>query len=132
MTTVTKQRRTRKPATQRTLNVKPAACGIRQVTITDKGVTKNYWLSEIPTDFGRGFEFERFASEDCEPDERRYHSHLDSEMGHTCSCKAGIYERIDKPCRHLAAVLKLVEIGVLAPVAANHVPAETEQPEYAA
>lgn len=111
-----------KPAKQgRTLSFTVADNGLIALTITDERVAKSYWVREIPADFGRGFEFTRFASEveacGVPEDEREYHVHLDvtedGKRNDSCTCRHGTFRPNAKPCRHGAAVLKLRSLGKL-------------------
>lgn len=68
--------------------------------------TEDYRLTELPVDFGRGFELVKTGSDFG----KTYHVHLDRELGNSCTCPGGIYRGT---CKHLTAVTTLVELGRL-------------------
>ena len=109
MSTVTKTRKQSK--SKRSLRIGPAVNGVRGLVLTDaKGVRCGYELREIPVDFGRGFQLDKFEMEQADEDDRTYHVHLDKELGDSCTCKGYVF-RPDRGCKHLAAVKTLVSLG---------------------
>lgn len=114
METMTKTAAKGKPKVQRSLRIGPLVDGVRNLVITDsKGVRCGYTIREIAVDFGRGFQLDKFEMEQAPEDDRRYHVHLDDELGDSCTCKGFLYHRQDKPCKHMAAIKTLVQLGTL-------------------
>jgi hypothetical protein len=69
--------------------------------------TVAYFLSEIPADWGRGFELAKSVPDASE--ESVYHVNVDGQHS-TCDCRG--FERW-RSCKHLATLLELVEEGKL-------------------
>jgi hypothetical protein len=67
--------------------------------------TVAYFLSEIPADWGRGFELRKSVPDASESEESVYHVNVDGQHS-TCDCRG--YERW-RFCKHLATLLELVE-----------------------
>jgi hypothetical protein len=81
--------------------------GVVQITVGKEKV--NYFLTEIPADFGRGFKVEKVGVE--EP--VIYHVNLDGD-NKTCECKG--FSRWQK-CKHSDGIAALLRAGELKPVA---------------
>jgi hypothetical protein len=71
--------------------------------------TVAYFLSEIPADWGRGFELAKSVPEASEAEESVYHVNVDGQHS-TCDCRG--FERW-RSCKHLDTLLELVEEGRL-------------------
>jgi SWIM zinc finger len=109
MATLTKTAAKGKGKVQRSLRIGAAVDGVRGLVITDsKGERCGYSLREIPVDFGRGFQLDKFEMEQAAADDRTYHVHLDAELGDSCTCKGFIYR---SKCKHVDAVKTLVALG---------------------
>lgn len=61
MDTVTKTTTKGKSKRERSLKIGPAVNGIFGLSLTTNGETKSYYLKEIPVDFGRGFQLDKFS-----------------------------------------------------------------------
>ena len=72
---------------ERSLKIGPEVNGLRALALTTNGETVSYYLKEIPVDFGRGFQLDKFYTEEANEDDRQYHVHLDKELGDSCTCK---------------------------------------------
>jgi hypothetical protein len=75
------------------------------IDITVNGKTTCYFVRNVPTDFGRGFELEKFGTQGGEI----YHVLLE-EDGRSCDCKGALKWG---HCKHADSVLKLVQLGKL-------------------
>jgi hypothetical protein len=106
VTQAAKQRKSKRG--ERFLKIGDAVDGLRLLALTKDGETKSYYLKEIPVDFGRGFQLDRFHSEEANEDERQYHVHLDKELGNSCTCKGYVYS---SKCKHVDALKTLVALG---------------------
>jgi hypothetical protein len=125
MATTTKPRKT----TQRSLKVSKPINGVYSLALTDsRGEHDAYFLREIAVDFGRGFRIDKVQVKNGE--DAGYDVHLDASMGDSCTCPGHTYHKHNAPCKHIAAVRKLIELRVLPAMNASQQPAETEQPEY--
>jgi hypothetical protein len=103
----------KKSKVQRRVRISATVNGLRRMVITDaKGVRCGYYLREIPVDFGRGFQLDKFELEQASEDDRQYHVHLDAQLGDSCTCK-GYCFRPDRGCKHLDAVRTLISLGKL-------------------
>jgi hypothetical protein len=95
----------------RILSLGEAADGVRTLQLTVGGeCAGGFYLREIPADFGRGFQLDKFATDPgSDPTETRYHLH--AENGEVaCTCKGYVYK--DR-CKHSDAVRALLELGRL-------------------
>src|SRR5438309_2055248 len=97
MNTLTKKTRQVKTS-NRSLSVGPLTNGVRTLLLTKDEITTGYYLREIPVDFGRGFQLDKFLTEEADEDERTYHVHLDAELGDSCTCKGYVYR---SKCKHV-------------------------------
>jgi hypothetical protein len=93
---------------ERALRISDAVDGLRALALTKDGATVSYYLKEIPVDFGRGFQLDKFYTEQADEDERTYHVHLDKELGDSCTCKGFVYR---SKCKHVDALKTLVALG---------------------
>ena len=94
---------------KRSLRIGNAVNSVRGLVITDaKGVRCGYSLREIPVDFGRGFQLDKFEMEQAADDDKTYHVHLDAQLGDSCTCRGYVYK---SKCKHLDAVKTLVALG---------------------
>jgi|SRR5579872_4452991 len=93
---------------QRSLRIGDAVNGLRALALTKDGATVNYYFREIPVDFGRGFQLDKFYSEASEDGQEVYHVHLDAQLGDSCTCKGFVHR--DK-CKHVDAIKTLVALG---------------------
>jgi hypothetical protein len=75
---------------------------IRQLT-GRRGEETRYHLSEVPCDFGRGFELSKAS---CDGPET-YHVHLDA-TGDACTCLGNLRWGHKTVCKHVAAVKALI------------------------
>jgi SWIM zinc finger len=75
--------------------------GILNVAIC--GEATLYWVRRIGSDFGDGFELQKFSTFGNDI----YHVHLSNE-GHSCDCPGGTYHG---RCKHMAALAKLRDHG---------------------
>jgi len=75
------------------------------IDITVNGQTTSYFVRNIPSDFGRGFELEKFDTQGGD----KYHVLLE-EDGRSCDCPGALKWG---HCKHADAVLKLVHVGKL-------------------
>jgi hypothetical protein len=66
-----------------------------------------YSLSEIPANWGRGFELAKSLPDAAEAEESVYHLNVDGQHS-TCDCRG--YES-HRHCKHLDTLLELVEEG---------------------
>src|SRR5438270_1107554 len=108
METLTQTKAKGKSKRERSLKIGPAVNGIFGLSLTTNGETKSYYLKEIPVDFGRGFQLDRFHSEEADEDERTYHVHLDKELGDSCTCRGYVYK---SKCKYVDALRTLVALG---------------------
>jgi len=69
--------------------------------------TVAYFLSEIPADWGRGFELAKSLPD--APEESVYYVNVDGQRS-TCDCRG--YER-HRSCKHVLTLMELVEEGRL-------------------
>jgi hypothetical protein len=113
MSTVTKTRTSRKPVA-RSVRVwddpTPTMPGI--VTITAGKLATDYYLTPLPSDFGRAFQLEKFTTQG----EENYHVLLNGEHS-TCECKGFLKHGLCKDgrgCKHIASLNALKERGKLA------------------
>ena len=115
MATLTQAPRNRKVSKGlRSLRIGEPANGVRAMVITQDGARCGYFLRELAVDFGRGFELAKFDTDaGSDPTEHTYHVHLDAQAGDSCTCKGFIYHKHGKPCRHIAAVNTLIQLGKL-------------------
>jgi len=110
MAVLTKPRQRSKP--ERTMKVGEPTNGVVAVAVTEGKTTAGYYVQEIAVDFGRGFHVEKFSTDSgSDASERSYDVHLDKALGDSCTCKGFIYHKHGKPCRHIAAVRTLVQLG---------------------
>ena len=65
-----------------------------------------YFLSEVPSDFGRGFRLEKFEAAGAET----YHVHLATDGRHGCECKGFLRWG---HCKHSDGLAALVKAGQL-------------------
>jgi hypothetical protein len=93
---------------ERSLQVRDAVNGLRALALTKDGATVSYYLKEIPVDFGRGLQLDKFYTEGVGEDDRTYHVHLDKELGDSCTCRGFIYR---SRCKHVDALKTLVALG---------------------
>jgi hypothetical protein len=93
---------------ERSLRVSDEVNGLRALALTTGGATVSYYLKEIPVDFGRGFQLDKFYTEGAGEDDRTYHVHLDKELGDSCTCKGFVYR---SKCKHVDALKTLVALG---------------------
>ena len=128
--TATKTRKPRiKP--QRTLRVGAPTNGVVAVAVTEGKETTGYYVRELEVDFGRGFKVEKFdTDEGSDPESRSYDVHLDTQLGDSCTCRGFLFHKHGKPCRHIAAVNTLIQLGTFGTTAVSYNPAETEEAEY--
>jgi hypothetical protein len=111
MTTLAQAPKQRKvKPSERRLSVGPLTNGLRTLLLKINGATFGYYLREIPVDFGRGFELDKFQTEAVDADEQTYHVHLDAQLGDSCTCKGHTYR---SKCKHLDAVKTLLRLGKL-------------------
>jgi hypothetical protein len=75
------------------------------IDITVNGQTTSYFVRNIPTDFGRGFELEKFGTQGGD----KYHALLE-EDGRSCDCKGFLAHG---HCKHADGILALVKAGKL-------------------
>jgi hypothetical protein len=75
--------------------------GILNLAVNGEAIL--YWLRKIPSDWGDGFELQKFSTFGNDV----WHVHLSNE-GHTCDCPSGVYRG---KCKHMAALAKLREHG---------------------
>src|ERR1700677_4944137 len=107
MATMTQTRKQSK--SKRSVRIGAAVDGVRGLVITDaKGERCGYSLREIPVDFGRGFQLDKFEMEQAPDDDKTYHVHLDAELGDSCTCKGFVYR---SKCKHVDAMKTLVALG---------------------
>lgn len=127
MATMTKTRKESKAKVQRSMKVSKPINGIYSLALTDsRGQHDAYFLEPVAADWGRAFKLHKVLPVPGE--DAAYDIHIDDELGDSCTCKGCTYK---DHCKHQAAIRKMIELGILPATAANHVPAETEQPEYA-
>jgi hypothetical protein len=103
----------RKPGS-RTLRWEPLeGYYLGRLTVKQGGVHDAYLVRRLPADWGIGFELDKLTADG----PTVYHVNLDVHAGrgadHSCSCPHATYRGHVKPCRHLAALLKLRERGQL-------------------
>src|SRR4051812_24960308 len=88
----------------RSLRIGDPCNGVRAMVLTQDGDRCGYYLRELAVDFGRGFQLDKFdTDEGSDGEERVYHVHLDAQLGDSCDCKGFIYHRHGLPCKHLGA-----------------------------
>src|SRR5256885_2004728 len=80
--------------------------GRRILTLTAGRQAWVYWLDEVPCDFGRGFQLEKFEGGDV------YSVHLDA-AGDSCTCIGHLRHGHRTVCKHVGAVKALVSAGRL-------------------
>ena len=105
--TPARQRKPRpKPERHIRLCVRPdnQAPGILEIRVGKEATL--YFLSEVPSDFGRGFRLEKLEAAGAET----YHVNLDGDR-HSCECKG--FLRWQKPCKHIAGLQALISAGRL-------------------
>jgi transposase InsO family protein len=123
MTTTTQPRPRVKPA--RHVRAGQPTNGVRAVCLTiGTGETAKhygYYLRSIAADFGSGFEVTKFTTEQTEGEDATYHVHIDQERGfHSCTCKGNTF---CGHCKHVSAILALVQSGKLTLPALKPIPA---------
>ena len=75
-----------------------------------KAEQTHYILSEVPTDWGRGFLVRKFVVEGGE----EYQVHLDAQMGDSCTCLGHLrWSHRGTVCRHVGALKALIAAGRL-------------------
>ena len=109
MASLTKTAAKGKGKVQRSVRIGAAVNGVRGLVITDsKGERCGYSLREIPVDFGRGYQLDKFEMEQADENDCTYHVHLDAELGDSCTCKGFCYR---SKCKHIDALKTLVALG---------------------
>jgi hypothetical protein len=98
----------------RSLRISDPINGARTMVVTQDGERVSYNLREIACDFGRGFTLTKCAEgTGSDKDASSYDVRLDEATGDSCTCKGFVYRRHGKPCKHLAAVMALFQLGTL-------------------
>jgi hypothetical protein len=110
---VTKSRKV-KPSI-RSLRISDPIHGVRTLVITQDGDRVFYTLKEIPCDIGgRGFRLDKtLEASGSDREESSYDVRVDGERDGSCTCKGFTYHKHQKPCKHIAAVQALVQLGKL-------------------
>jgi hypothetical protein len=103
MSHATKSAKRVKPARSIRLALRPSGANPGVVTITVGKEAADYFLTEVPADFGRGFPVEKVGGEEV------YHVNLDGN-GKACECKG--FTRWGR-CKHADGLAALVQHGTL-------------------
>jgi hypothetical protein len=85
-----------------------ACAGTCRITV-DK-VSTDYFLREVPADFGHGFELSKLGP-GSDPEVETYHVLLAPNGQHSCECKGFLrwgLGRDGKGCKHIGALLTLL------------------------
>jgi len=88
------------------LCIKPDGTSPGVVRLTVGTVSADYFLTELPADFGRGFKVEKVGME-CQ--ESAYHVHIDGDT-RSCECKGFLHHG---HCKHADGLAALVAVGWL-------------------
>jgi hypothetical protein len=87
----------------------------------EKAERFGYFVHPIPADFGLGFHFEKFSTDQEEGEPPEYDVNIDLQHGrHTCECKG--FQRWNH-CKHISSLLSLIQRGKIAVPAAKPQPA---------
>jgi hypothetical protein len=116
MATLTETPKARKVSRSvRSLRISDPINGARTLVITQDGERTFYDLREIPCDIGgRGFRLDKtLEASGSDRDESSYDVRVDGSSDGSCTCKGFTYHKHQKPCKHLAAVRALVQLGKL-------------------
>ena len=106
MATATKTRNRVKPVRTIRLTLKPFEGNPGMVQIAVGKERADYFLTEIPADYGRGFKVEKMGDES---ESTAYHVNVDGD-NRTCECKGfGRWSR----CKHADGLAALVKAGKL-------------------
>jgi hypothetical protein len=96
-----------RPKPSRTARVSPVGeSGRRILNLAQGKQAWVYWLDEVPCDFGRGFQLEKFT------DGAVYAVHLDV-TGDSCTCLGHLRHGHRTVCKHIASVKALIGAGRL-------------------
>jgi hypothetical protein len=102
-----RQRKPRqKPQRSIRIEVKPEPDALGIVRITVGKEHADYFLTEIPADFGRGFKIEKIGLHETEPG---YHVNIDGDKK-TCECKGFLHHG---KCKHSDGLAALIAAGQL-------------------
>jgi len=102
-----RQRKPRsKPVRSIRLEVRPERDELGIVRITIGKEHANYFISEIPADFGRGFKVEKIGLSVNDPP---YHVNIDGDKK-TCECKGFLHHG---HCKHADGIAAIVAAGRL-------------------
>lgn len=136
MATVTRNRTSRKPQ-PRHLNISKPVNGCYAIGLTigegEKAKHYHYFLEPMAADFGLAFRFVKYANEIEEGEPSEYHVNIDIHgNNHSCECKGFLRHGMNcgknrsadeqRGCKHVAALLSLLQSGRIA------VPQATQQP----
>jgi hypothetical protein len=116
MATLTETPKSRKVSKSvRSLRISDAINGVRTMVITQDGERVFYDLREVRCDIGgRGFRLDKtLEASGSDREESSYDVRVDGQADGSCTCKGFLYHRHQKPCKHLAAVQVLVQLGKL-------------------
>ena len=103
-----RQRKPRpRPARSLALLVRPTATSAGVLRLTVGKLVTDYVVLPVPSDFGRAFRLAKVA----EPHDG-YSVCIDG-AGSLCDCKGHGSTRDGSPCKHVAALAKLIELGRL-------------------
>jgi hypothetical protein len=114
MSTATNSRKRVKPERHVTIGASTNSVFALHMTIGTGETAQHfgYYVSRIASDFGLGFHFEKFGTEQVEGEPSEYDVNLDLERGyHSCTCKGNTYHG---HCKHVESVLALIKSGKIA------------------
>ena len=101
-----------KPTTTRVLRYNADTHELTIVITTGRRVLEtSYSLTPVCSDWGDGFALTKHVGHPADQCET-YHVHL-SDQGHTCDCPHATYRPNTQPCKHIASVVKLRDLGQL-------------------
>jgi hypothetical protein len=105
-TALPRQRKPR-PKPERRYHITPEPWGERVLTIVVGKLVRCYYLSAVPSDFGRGFRLEKLGIDGGNV----YHLHLGHDGTKMCECRGHL--RWGTDCKHILTVLDLIADGQL-------------------
>ncbi len=115
MISVASPRKNRKPAQkpERRVQIGTPTNGVCALHMTigegEKAKHFGYYVSRIPADFGLGFHFEKFATEQEEGKDNEYDVNIDLQRGHhSCTCKGNTY---CGHCKHAETLVSPIKSG---------------------
>jgi hypothetical protein len=109
MTTASKSRKRVKP--ERRVSIGTPTNGGYALAMTvgtgEKAKLFGYYVQPIPADFGLGYRFEKFSTEQVEDEPSEYDVLIDLQRGyHSCTCKGNTY---CGHCKHVESIVALIK-----------------------